>query len=297
MRLTTVDFVSAREGFVGGAGGAVFATTDGGQTWTRRTAPSVGTVNKLLFTSATAGWAGTANGFFRTTNGGQSWQSVLLYDPYNGSISNVQDVQFVTAQIGYAVGERGGIFKTTNGGGSWTSLQSRRDKAYLFRGVSFTSPDSGMVVGAEQATWRTTNGGRTWDMFDYYSGGSGGTHADVLRYGRGCYLLASYEGFRAYGPLEANGFNGYPLKADEDMGRLAYGLASAGPKGPWVAVGDRLVIRSHEGFSQNENTPWTYVHQPDGSSFRATYYAADFADASTFYAVGEHGVLHRFHYQ
>lgn len=292
MRLTAVDFVSAREGFVGGAGGAFFATTDGGQTWARRTAPNASSINKLLFTTATAGWAATDYGLLRTSNGGQTWQGVTLYDYYNGPPGTVQDVQFVTAQIGYAVGGAGSVYKTTNGGSTWTSLVSRRDKAYTLRAVSFTSPDSGMAVGAQLAQWTTTNGGLTWELSDSYGGSGGSTHFDVLRYGRGHYLLAANDGFHDYGAA------GYPLEADEDLGRRAYGLAAFGPRGPWVAVGDHLLIRRHEHFSQNAGrTPWAYVHQPDGTSFGSTYYAADFADASTFYAVGAHGVVHRFHYE
>jgi hypothetical protein len=41
MLLHTVDFVSAREGFVGGDDGVLFATTDAGQTWTRRSQPTL----------------------------------------------------------------------------------------------------------------------------------------------------------------------------------------------------------------------------------------------------------------
>lgn len=294
MRLTTVDFVSAKEGFVGGVGGAIFATTDGGATWVRRPALGTATINKLAFSSATTGWAGTSAGLYRTTNGGQTWQGVTTYDYYNGAMSDVADVQLVTAQVGYAVGSNGGLYKTTNGGTSWLSQNSRRDKSYMFKAVSFTSPDSGIAVGAQEARWSTTNGGSSWTYYDDYSGR---TYYDVLRYGVGRHLLATPSGFGMYGPLNANG--GYNLLAepDETYNYPVYGLAAAGPRGPWVAVGERTIIRYHPEYSKNAYTPWVSVHRPDGTSFEDTYYAADFADASTFYAVGAHGLIHRFHYQ
>ena len=295
MKLTSVDFVSAREGFVGGVGGVIFATTDGGLTWVRRPALGTATINKLTFSSATTGWAGTSAGLYRTTNGGQTWQYATTYDYTSGrSMTDVGDVQLVTALVGYAVGSSGGLYKTTNGGTSWVSQNTRRDKTYMFKAVSFTSPDSGIAVGAQQARWRTTNGGTTWTYDDDFSGR---TYYDVLRYGSGRHLLATPSGFEVYGALNANG--GYDLLAEPDQTYHypVYGLAAAGPRGPWVGVGERTIIRQHEEFTQRPSTPWVNVHRPDGTSFEDTYYAADFADASTFYAVGPHGLIHRFHYQ
>jgi len=294
MQLTTVDFVSAREGFVGGVGGALFATTDAGLTWVRRPALGTATINKLAFSSAAVGWAGTSAGLYRTTNGGQTWQFMTTYDSYNGSMTDVGDVQWVTAQVGYAVGSNGGIFKSTNGGATWISQNSRRDKSYMFRAVSFTSPDSGLVVGAQEARWRTTNGGATWAIND---NSSGRTRYDVLRYGAGYHLLAMPTGFEVYEPLNAN--NGYTLLAepDETYHYPVYGLAAASARGPWVGVGERTIVRYHPEYSKKAYTPWVSVHRADGTSFEDTYYAADFADASTFFAVGKRGLIHRFHYQ
>lgn len=294
LALRTVDFVSAREGFAGGAGGSFFATTDGGQSWARRAAPAPGTIHKLLFGTASAGWAGTDAGLFRTANGGASWQYVSTYDAYGSLVGGITDVQFVTAQTGYAVGANGAIHKTTNGGATWANVQRLISKRYTFRAVSFTSADSGSVVGDENAHWRTGNGGQTWEVYDALGGPAAqATTHDVLRSSLKTYLLATPSGFRAYTPQSS----GYYERPDEDYGYPVYGLASAGPAGPVVGVGERTVIRRHEGYSKRETTPWAYVHAPDGTSLAATFYAADFADAATFYAVGARGVIYRFHYQ
>jgi len=291
MQLTTVDFVSAREGFVGGTGGAIFATTDAGLTWVRRPALGTATINKLVFSSATVGWAGTNTGLYRTTNGGQTWQGVQTYDYYNGAMTNVTDLQWVTALVGYAVGGGGSIYKTTNGGTSWTSLQSRRDKSYLFRAVAFSSPDSGTVAGDHTSTWRTTNGGRTWDIFDHHTNDpEEETTYDLLRFNLKTYQVALPNGFHAYDAYDS-------YLADEGYGYPVYGLAAATPRGPIVAVGKRTIVRYHPEYSKKEYTPWVNVHRADGTSFEDTYYAADFADASTFFAVGKRGLIHRFHYQ
>jgi len=291
LRLTTVDFVSAREGFVGGVAGTLFATTDGGTTWTRRSQPALGTLNKLLFTSPTAGWAGTSTGLYRTSTGGQSWQAVPTFNALGGRMA-VEDVQFVSPLVGYVVGSGGGICKTTNGGSTWTALQNRIDKLYAFRAVSFSSPDSGTVVGDARSFWTTTNGGQSWDFFDSNVGGGGGTTYDVLRANRRSYQLVGPDGFQDY-----QGSN-FPNGPDRTFGWPMYGLARFGGRGgPIVAVGERTLVRYHPAWSLSSSTPWVNVHQPDGTSFRATYYAADFAEAGIFYAVGARGVIHRFYYE
>ncbi|SFQ52790.1 WD40/YVTN/BNR-like repeat-containing protein [Hymenobacter arizonensis] len=291
LSLNTVDFVSAREGFVGGANGSLFVTSDAGQTWTRRSQPTLGTINKLLFTSATTGWAGTSNGLYRTTNGGQSWTGVMTYDSYGSASGSITDLQFVTSQVGYAVGAGGSINKTTNGGTTWASVHRRIDKRYTFQAVSFTSVDSGTVVGDERSRWLTDDGGKTWDIFDYRGNPQDNTTHDIIRYNLNTYLLATPRGFEAHDAIRS-------YKPDNEYGGPVYGLATAGRGGPVVGVGRRMVIRRHEAFSQaGERTPWVYVHAPDGATINATFYAADFADASTFYAVGPRGLVYRFHYQ
>ena len=292
LALRTVDFVSATQGFVGGEQGALFTTTDAGQTWTRLPSLGASTVNKLLFTSATNGWAGTETGLYRTTNGGQRWTLVPTYNSYGSSSLTITDVQFVTPLVGYAVGAAGVINKTTNGGGTWTSIQSLRHKVYPFRAVSFSSVDSGTVVGDEYAQWTTTNGGLTWRFVDGAPSGAGvDRQFDVLRFNETSYLLALPGGLSAYAP----GYS-YGQRPDDGFGFPAYGLATAGPRGPVVAVGERTLIRQRAATAAPDSAPWVYVHRPDGTSFVETFYAADFAESSTFYAVGARGIIYRFHY-
>ncbi|GAA4050501.1 hypothetical protein GCM10022409_41590 [Hymenobacter glaciei] len=293
LALRTVDFVSASQGFVGGDRGALYTTTDAGQTWTRLLSLGTRTVNKLLFTSATTGWAGTDTGLYRTTNGGQTWAYVPTYNGYGSTGAAIHDVQFVTPQVGYVVGAGALINKTTNGGATWTSTHNYYFKSYSMRAVSFSTPDSGMVVGDSYAKWTTSNGGATWNVFDS-SGGSfqSDQQYDVLRFNEKSYVLARATGFEAYSPAAS----GYYFRPDDQMGPL-YGLATAGPRGPVVAVGYRTIIRQHAGYSLSENTPWVNVHTPTGTSFAETFYAADFADSGTFYAVGARGLIYRFHYQ
>ncbi len=288
--LLTVAFLSASVGFVGGVGGTVYATADGGQTWTSRSQPSLGDVRKLRLSSGPTVWAATSVGLFKTVNGGQNWQRAQIINS-SGTVGPAFDVQFATAQVGYAAGENGNIWKTTNGGQIWTDLLTVAQTRFSLRAVSFTSPDSGQVVGAENARYLTTDGGRNWNVM---SGGSG-LYRDVLRYGQGHYLLVSdKEGF------SDNPASGISTRTvDDDLHWPIYALASfAGADGRMVAVGEKTVIRYDPSFSlRPDTTPWTNVHAPNGASFTATFKGAAFADARTLYAVGTNGALYRFYYQ
>lgn len=282
--LVTVDFVSATEGFIGTSNGLILRTTDAGLTWAPRAQPSTGTINKLVFTSPTDGWACTSTGLYHTTNGGQSWQPVAPTTLDDA----IGDVQFVTPLIGYAVGAS--IYKTTDGGQHWTDQRVWPSYFDATTEVSFSSPDSGMAVGKDRCRYVTTDGGRNWTS---RQGSSTLDWHDVLTYTNGGFVLTGEGGFFEYGSE-----SGYDYQQpDESFSYPIYGLAYWAPLQRLVAVGENSIIRRHPEFSLNQSTPWVYVHAPDGSSIQRTFRAADFADANTFYAVGDSGTIYRFHYQ
>ncbi|GGF22037.1 WD40/YVTN/BNR-like repeat-containing protein [Hymenobacter cavernae] len=292
--LATVDFISATQGFVGGAQGIILATTDGGQSWQDRSQKVLGDVNKLLFTSATNGWAGTSTGLYRTIDGGVSWKR-QEYLP-------VEDIQLVTAKVGYAVGPDNTILRTNDGGASWSSQNAYNWYPRLdLHAVSFTSADSGVAVGSEYAIYKTTNGGLNWDR---NSLGGFPNMYDVVRYRNG-------KGFVWVGGAKNTGIEGggfqevFPVPGSTTTSNWTIyrvhpsntftirGLAQ------WqdniVAVGDWSIIRKHKEYSKYDS-PWVQVLGPDGTTIRHNYRAADFSDASTFFAVGDSGTVSRFHY-
>lgn len=287
--LLTVDFVSPTQGFVGGANGTLLTTADGGQSWQNLSQPTMGTVRKLCFASATAGWAATATGLYRTANAGQTWQRVA------NATTALNDVQFVNPQVGYAVGNQSEILKTTNGGQTW---QSQRQYFWNFvelRSVSFSAPDSGMAVGNHEAMYTTTNGGQTWLRRDNGIS-SRGYHA-VLKY-------RQLERFLLLGQSDPGGLLDYSSflerspsgdKSPETQNTFPmYGVARLQDR--TVAVGENTIIRNDPAYSSNIYTPWALVHAPDGTTIMRPFRAVDFADLNTLYAVGAAGLLVRLRY-
>lgn len=299
-QLLCVDFVSSAQGFVGGEQGVVLATTDGGQTWTRRTAPSAtaGAVRKLWFSTATAGWAATDNGLYRTADGGQTWTRST------GATATAAftDLQFVNPQLGFATASRQ-VFRTTNGGTTWTDISgwnwySTMYGAAAIKAVAFSSADTGMVIGAPGGNpvhYTTTNGGLTW-TFSMATPVSTGW--DVILRRNGAKFFA---GLPHSGGSNA-GFYEYPAGASiyDDKPALPYRHTPVYALAQWqnqvVAVGEDAVIKNIPGvLEENMRTDWTFPVGVDAQPIKGIYRAVDFADARTFYAVGDQGLITRFH--
>jgi hypothetical protein len=124
----------------GGAGGAIIATRDGGQTWTPQTSGTVQAIMGIAFTDLQNGWAVDLYGNVRVTNdGGQSWR---LSDSIRYALLGVDSAG---AQGCCAVGEAGAIALTDNAGANWTL--DNAGTASNLNGVDFVDATHGWIVG------------------------------------------------------------------------------------------------------------------------------------------------------
>jgi len=95
----------------------------------------------------------------RTIDGGRSWRFARVND-YSGSF--FVEVMFISAKVGFAVGD-GGIMQTEDAGSTWSlSWQSPDDR--LSDVISMTSTPSGgiIAVGGWALILRSADRGRTW---------------------------------------------------------------------------------------------------------------------------------------
>ncbi|MDX1421303.1 MAG: YCF48-related protein, partial [Rubricoccaceae bacterium] len=83
-----------------------------------------------------------------------SWQ---LLD--TNTTTDLNAVHFVSADVGYAVGDAGTVLKTLDGGLFWTDVSPGGPDLF---GVHFFDASTGVVVGDGGAIGRTTDGGATW---------------------------------------------------------------------------------------------------------------------------------------
>lgn len=98
----------------------VFKTIDGGNTWVDISTSSTDQdLRGVCFTSITSGLIACGGDTFllKTIDGGQNWSHVTVPE-----LSNLYDIKFVNASLGYLVGETFSeaiIFKTTDAGNTW----------------------------------------------------------------------------------------------------------------------------------------------------------------------------------
>lgn len=166
--LAAVQFVSASQGWVAGAG-RIIATGDGGATWTSQYSGPARLV-QVDFTDASHGWAVGTSGLLHTSDGGATWRQ--LAEPCAGRI---RSVHFISSSLGYAVvgGSQvrldvgvpapvngGTLVSTGDGGATWQPVAGAPGQAQT---ACFANQSDG-YLGTPGAVWRTTDGGTHWSQ-------------------------------------------------------------------------------------------------------------------------------------
>lgn len=89
-------------------------------------------------------------------------QSGWCWQAPRPSGNSVNDLHFLSAQLGWTVGDNGEIQKTTDGGKTWTRQFSGITAPLL--SVRFADPQNGWILGAYGAVLHTTDGGAHWQL-------------------------------------------------------------------------------------------------------------------------------------
>jgi photosystem II stability/assembly factor-like uncharacterized protein len=171
-----VFFLDANRGWIVGGGtniegGIVGSTTDGGRTWSFRSAiirPSRRANTFLLhavwFIDDRKGFL-VGDGFhvLRTVDGGAHWHRVA---PSRGVWAHLRDLQFVDSAYGWAVGN-GGLVRTIDGGATWkwpvvVDPETERTDPPRGTALHFRDRSRGWIAGKFGVILATTDGGDRW---------------------------------------------------------------------------------------------------------------------------------------
>jgi photosystem II stability/assembly factor-like uncharacterized protein len=179
--LNDIFFINATTGWVVGGNGLILNTTDGGATWSPQTSGVTVELSDVVFVDALNGWASAGAGLgvgdaastiLRTTDGGATWTAVSVP---TASI-NINAIDFVDANTGYATGNNRSVFKTVNGGLTWTAIPVPTALApsgnHTFYALDALNATTVVVGGSNNAMYRTTNGGTTWTAATGVTGAS-----------------------------------------------------------------------------------------------------------------------------
>lgn len=186
--LNAISFVSPSTGCAVGVDNSgyaiVFKTTDGGQSWAGKKT-SFKQSPTAVFLNNSKGWMGGSTGtpddpdvsggpsdILGTGDAGSTWSS-----QYHLPVS-INDLSFVDASSGWAVGIPASIYRTTDGGRVWAPQQTGLEASagvapgqFGMRSVDFVDPLHGWVSASNAAVvpdekrsvvLGTTNGGATW---------------------------------------------------------------------------------------------------------------------------------------
>lgn len=97
--------------------------------------------------------------------GGGKW-TILRNDDFmrnDGVGGHLQDVEFINAMNGWAVGSEGLILQTTDGGKTWMARIAEMERPVDFWNVYFRDENVGFITGTRGTILKTTNGGQTWE--------------------------------------------------------------------------------------------------------------------------------------
>jgi photosystem II stability/assembly factor-like uncharacterized protein len=186
--LARVRFADSEHGWVFGEMGALFATADGGASWTRQRVPTRHLLLGASFLDAQQGWlVGAGATVLQTSDGGATWRAgnlVGLTTPYaakplKDATADATRLASGTSATTRArmVGARAAAQTDVQADAQASSQANVQADAPSLRlnAVSFADAQHGWAVGAHGAVLATTDGGRTWraqtsgtqsDLFD-----------------------------------------------------------------------------------------------------------------------------------
>lgn len=168
--LRTVYFLNEKTGWIGGSGGTILETTDGGKNWDRLQNFTSDTIREIYFSDEKNGWilcerniynlgANSPSYLMRTKNGGVDWEQVNFT---GGKRERIAKIFFAKNGLGLAVGEAGAFFVLQDNEKAWKKQAA--PVRYLLLDGAFTDDFHGAVVGAGGSILFTEDAGLTWNQ-------------------------------------------------------------------------------------------------------------------------------------
>ncbi|MBI3258405.1 MAG: hypothetical protein HYZ54_02825 [Ignavibacteriae bacterium] len=169
--LTSIFFVNENIGYIGGYDGAMYKTTNGGNSWITLKTNTLLPLFDIYFLNVNEGFAvggqdacsGTGcipEGaiIIHTSDGGQNWNRVPL------SLSQkieLNSVYFANNSTGFAVGGKS-FLSTKDKGVTWHETKLEYTGGQMLD-VKFSDVNNGLITGVWGMILKTTNGGIDWN--------------------------------------------------------------------------------------------------------------------------------------
>jgi len=168
--LNAVYFIDSKRGWVGGDGGFLAYTEDGGASWIERRLGTTHPINDVYFVSKDHGVALSGGSIFETSDGGHGWVEAHKFSPdeFSGASPELYSLRFNGKKRGWVVGSasRGDIVVnsimaiTRDSGTSWQVLKVPTKQELIH--IDVVDEKRAWVVGAGGAILHTEDSGETW---------------------------------------------------------------------------------------------------------------------------------------
>src|SRR5713101_3488489 len=168
--LNAVFFVDAKRGWVGGDGGLLGYTEDGGTTWVERPLGTDHAINDIYFVGKDTGFVLAGGNIFGTSDGGHSWHESHKFSPseFEGATPELYSLRFNGKKRAWVVGSasRGDVVVnsilaiTRDGGATWQVLRAPTKQELIH--IDVVDEKRGWIVGANGAILHTDDAGETW---------------------------------------------------------------------------------------------------------------------------------------
>ena len=168
--LNTIYFIDSRRGWVGGDGGYLSRTDDGGQSWVRQNVATKAAINDLYFRDKEAGFFLAGNTIFVTRDNGATWRQSKIFSPeeFDGAEIELYSVRFSSKKKGWVVGSVSKndrvvdsvLVYTDDGGETWR--RQRAPSCLELIHIDFVSDKRGWIVGDGGTILFTRDGGQSW---------------------------------------------------------------------------------------------------------------------------------------
>ena len=167
--LNTVYFLDSKRGWVGGDGGYLSHTEDGGQSWRPQNVGTKAAINDIYFRDKEAGFLLAGNSIFITRDG-TNWSQnrIFLPEEFEGADVELYSVRFSSKKKGWVVGSISKrervidsiLVYTDDGGDSWR--RQRAPSRLELIHIDFVSDKRGWIVGDGGTILFTRDGGASW---------------------------------------------------------------------------------------------------------------------------------------
>ena len=168
--LNTVYFLDSKRGWVGGDGGFLSRTDDGGQTWVKQNVGTNSGINDIYFRDKEAGFLLAGNSIFVTRDNGGTWTQLKIFsgEEFDGADIELYSLRFSSKKKGWAVGSVSkrdrvidSVLVYTDDGGETWRRQRAPSRLELIH-IDFVSDKRGWIVGDGGTILFTRDGGQSW---------------------------------------------------------------------------------------------------------------------------------------